>query len=151
MTEKDALYREIQPDLDRIASPLFEFAREQVTKRGAYLPFGSTLNRQGETSMEAATSGAELESSIDVLPLLHEGLRAIAARGDVRAVAVCEWVKISPAGQPRTDAIKVLVEHERGLAVALYVPCKKPFLRRWQFGNMIALLVPAEVRPWESK
>src|SRR5436309_2827838 len=110
MIDVDSLYKELQPDLDRISGPLFEFAEQQVTKRGAFLPFGASLKRNGEIGLEAASNGQDLASSVEILPILHDGLRATVAQGDVSAIAVCEWVKIRPEGGKRTDAMKVLVE-----------------------------------------
>jgi hypothetical protein len=146
----DALYQELQPDLDRISSPLFEFAEQQVRKRGAFLPFGASLNRSGEITFEAATGGEDMESAIELLPILHEGIRATVAQGEVSAVAVCEWVKITPEGGKQTDAMKVLVEHERGLTVAFYVPCHKRLLGNWNFEVMFAQSAEPEVRPWKA-
>ena len=94
----DNLYKELQPDLNRIVEPLFELGELHVRKRGGYLPFGATLNAAGEIGLDAATSGAEIESTLEVLPLLHEGLRAQAKEENVVAVAVCEWVTITTEG-----------------------------------------------------
>jgi len=112
LTITDNLYKELQPDLNRIVEPLFEFGEQQVRKRGAYLPFGATLNAAGEISLDYATGGSEIESPLDVLPLLHEGLRARAKEESLLAVAVCEWVTITTDGT-QANAMKVLVEHRR--------------------------------------
>ena len=148
MSDISALYRDLKPDLEQVSGPLLEFAQQQVRKRGAFLPFGATLNRSGEVALQAGSSGEEVESAGDVLPILHAGLRATAARGDVAAVAVCEWVKITPEGSGQTDAVKVLVEHERGLTIAFHVPCRRRMLGGWQFGDVLAKAVEPEVRPW---
>ena len=120
---------------------------QQVSKRGAYLPFGATLNAAGEIGLDAATSGAEFESTLEVLPLLHEGLRAQAEQEDVVAVAVCEWVTITTDGT-QTNAMKVLIEHRRGLTVAFYVPCDKKLFKGWQFKPMFAIEAEPEVNAW---
>jgi hypothetical protein len=150
MSDFDALYCDLKADLQAVSGPLFEFAQQQVQKRGTFLPFGATLRPAGEVSMNAAWTGENMVSSPELLPLLHAGLRADAARGDLSAVAVCEWVKITPAGGSQTDAIKVLVEHARGLTVAFYMPCRKSFLRGWQFGDVMARAAEPEVRPWNA-
>ena len=150
MMDADALYAEIKPDLERISSPLFEFGEQQVRKRGAFLPFGASLTRSGEIGLKAASTGEEVESGVEVLPILHEGLRASVAQGGVSAVAVCEWVKITPEGGKQTDAMKVLVEHERGLTIAFYVPCHKRMFGGWVFEGMFALPAEPEVRPWDD-
>jgi hypothetical protein len=149
MNDTDILYKELQTDLDRISGPLFEFGEQQVRKRGMFLPFGATLKRGGEVALEAASSGAESESSIEILPILHEGLRVTVKQGGISAVAICEWVKITREGGKQTDAMKVLVEHERGLTVAFYVPCHKSIFRGWAFEGMFAQQTEPEVRAWD--
>jgi hypothetical protein len=150
MIDVDALYKELQPDFDRISSPLFEFAEQQVRKRGAFLPFGAFLKRSGEIVLQYASSGEDMQSTIEVLPILHDGMRATIKQGEVSAVAVCEWVKITPDGGKRKNAVKVLVEHERGLTIAFYVPCHKRMFGDWNFEGMFAQPAEPEVRPWDA-
>jgi hypothetical protein len=150
MVNVDTLYKELQADFDRLSSSLFEFAEQQVRKNGMFLPFGAILKQGGEITFEAATSGEEIQSCIEVLPMFHEGLRATVKQGGVSALAICEWVKITPEGRKQTDAMKVLVEHERGLTVAFYVPCRKSVFRGWSFEEMFAQQVEPEVMAWES-
>lgn len=146
----DTLYQEVKADLDQLASPLFELAEQHVRKRGTFLPFGAILKRGGEITLEAATSGAEFESSLEVLPILHEGLRATVKQGGVEALAICESVKITLEGRKQTDAMKVLVEHERGLTVAFYVPCHKSIFGKWTFEGMFVQPAEPEVNAWDS-
>lgn len=145
----DDVYREVQDDLNLIVGPLFEFGESQIRKRGTFLPFGATLDASGEVSLEAASSGEEYVSAIEILPKLHEGLRARAKAAHLVAVAVCEWVNINRDAK-RTNAMKVLVEHKRSLTVAFYVPCHKKFMKDWQFEPMFAQSVEAEVEAWET-
>lgn len=126
MSDFDALYRDLKTDLQAISGPLFDFAQQQVQKEGTFLPFGATLQHDGTVSLKAAWTGKEMVSSTESLPILHDGLRAEAISPEILAVAMCEWVKITPAGGSQTDAIKILVEHLSGLAVAFYMPCRKP-------------------------
>jgi hypothetical protein len=99
--------------------------------------------------MEAASTGEEYSSAIEILPVLHEGLRARGKEDQLLAIAVCDWVNIDRDAK-RTDAMKVLVEHKRGLTVAFYVPYQKKFMKGWQFKPMFALSAEAEVKAWET-
>ena len=146
----DSLYHEVHEDLNRIVGPLFDFGEQQVRKRGAYAPFGATLHESGNISLEAAVTGQMFGSSTEILQGLHEGLRARVQQDAIIAVAVCEWVKITRENG-QTDAIKVLVEHKRGLTVAFYVPCRKKILKGWQFKPMFAIEAEPEVNPWNSE
>ena len=147
MNDVGALFRELKPDVERVSSPLFDFAQQQVRKTGGFLPFGSTLSPTGEVSLHAGSTGSDEASSLDILPILHDGLREAATAANASALAVCEWVKIAPDGGSQTDAIKVLVEHRRGLVIALYIPCKRRLLG-WRFGDMLAIPAEAEVKAW---
>ena len=66
------------------------------------------------------------------------------------AVGVAEDVTVTPIGQPPTQAIKVLIEHSRGLTVALYLPFKKKFLRGIVFGETFSAPASPEVNPWQQ-
>jgi hypothetical protein len=148
--DHSTLYVELQDDLNCIVGPLFGFAEQQVRKNGAFLPFGGILLKNGEIELQAATSGQKIESGTEVLRILHDGLKASANEGDVDAVAVCEWVKITLENGKQTDAMKVLVEHKRGLTIAFYVPCHKGFMRGWQFEEMFVQPATPEVNAWRS-
>jgi hypothetical protein len=150
MIDVDTLYKELQADFDLLAGPLFEFAELHVRKRDVFLPFGAILKPTGEITIEYATSGEEMESCLEVLPILQEGLRAIVKQGDITALAICEWVKIRLDESEQTDAIKVLVEHVKGLTVAFYVPCHKTLFGGWVFEEMFARQCEAEVAAWTS-
>ena len=137
-TNIDKLYTEVQEDLNLIVGPLFEFGESQVRKRGAFLRFGATLSAAREVGLHAASTGEEISSSVEELPLLHEALRASVREANMLAVAVCEWVKINRDGK-QTD----------GLTIAFYVPCEKKFLKGWQFKPMFAIEAEPEVKAWD--
>jgi hypothetical protein len=65
-------------------------------------------------------------------------------------IGVAENVTVTFPGMPETDAVKILVEHRRGLTVAHYVPFRKHFLRGYIFGDMISMLAQSEVKAWPS-
>jgi len=148
MSSFETLYSELKDDFQVITEPLVDFARQQLHKRGMFLPFGASLAGDGEVTLKTAWTGQDTASSTEVLPILHDGLRATAADSGTVAIAVCEWVKITLEDGSQTNAIKVLIEHARGLAVAFYLPCHKRLLRGWQFGEMIALPAKPEVGAW---
>jgi hypothetical protein len=148
MANTPELYREIKGDLDAVAGPLFDFGRKMVAKQGAFLPFGVALGPDGKLAHCGGATGKEKASSVEMLPLIHAGLRQAAKQNGARALGVCEWVKITPPNAAQTDAIKVLVEHVKGGAFRFYVPCAKRLLRGWEFGAMIALGAEPEINAW---
>jgi len=151
MTSADTLYSLLKPDIEALASPLFDASQVFVRNRGAFLPHGAVLTPSGEVRLVAAAPpGFETRavSAPEVLPLLHQALRATANREGAVAVAVSEDVTITPEGQKPTKAIKVLVEHRRGLTVALYLPFDHSFLKGCSFGTMLVLPASPEVYAW---
>lgn len=153
MTFSDTLYSTLKPDIEAMASPLFEASEVFVRKREAFLPHGAILTQRGEVMLVAAApDGYETRavSAPEVLPLLHQALRAKAREEDAVALAVSEDVTITLAGQKPTQAMKVLLEHKRGLTVALYVPFHHKFLRGYSFGEMLVLPASPEVCAWPS-
>ena len=149
--EMDDLYRELKPDVEAVAGPLLDMSEQLVCKHGHFLPHGAVLTESGETQLIMAAVEGLGERDVapaEVLPLLHDALRATAAEKDHRATAVCEEVTITLEGQKPTAAIKVLVEHRRGLCVALYLPYRRKLLRGYDFGSVFVKPADPEVRAW---
>ena len=150
MTDADALYRELKPDVERLANPLFDASRQFLKKRGAFLPHGAVLTEDGEVRLiMAVPPGFEQRdvSSVELLPALHGALRQAAAEDGVAALAVCEDVRITQEGTGETAAIKVLIEHQRGLCVALYMQYRRK-LFGYAFGGISARPAETEVKAW---
>src|SRR5262245_46066315 len=148
MADPDTLYRELKGELQTVAEPLFELACGQVEKRGAFLPFGSKLSPEGDVSLVAAAPEETTTTSEVVYPLLIAALRE-SARSST-AIALAEWVKITPDGGKQTDAVKVHAQHQRGLSVAFYIPATKRLLRAWQFGEMMVMVTDPLLETWPS-
>ena len=144
----DALYDELGDEVWLLAEPLFEASQTFVSKRGTFLPHGAVLSGKGGVELVmAAPDGFEtrLVSAVEVLPLLHRALRTAAADMAAKAVAVCEEVSINLPEQGRTAAIKVLVEHSRGLCVALYCPYQQDRRGGYSFAEVFAKYAEPEV------
>jgi hypothetical protein len=122
-----------------------------VRNRGAFLPHGAVLTPSGEVRLVTAAP-ADFEtravSPAEVLPLLHQALRTAATTDGAVAVAVSEDVTITLEGQKPTKAIKVMIEHQQGLTVALYLPFRRKFLKGYNFGTMLSLPGSPEVDAW---
>ncbi len=146
MPDTDALYRELKGDLQTVAEPLFELACGQVDKLGAFQPFGSKLSPEGEVSLVAAAPDEDSTTSDVVYPLMIVALQE-SARSST-AIALAEWVKITPDGGKQTDAVKVHTQHQRGLSVAFYIPATKKLFRSWQFGEMMVIPTDPLLETW---
>lgn len=151
MTTANELYSEVKPDIEAVATSLLEFSELCLRKRGNFLPHGAVLDTERKVCLVAASPDINGHStSTEVLPLLHHGLRAQAKERELIAIGVAENVTITPDGQSSTQAIKVLVEHKRGLVIALYLPFKKQFMRGYSFGEVFTVLAAGEINSWQD-
>jgi hypothetical protein len=152
MTDTDALYRELQPDIVILANQLFDLSEAFLKSRDNFLPHAAILTDDGEVKLVAAAPDGSTDqtTSAEVLPLLHQGLRQQAKEQPVKALGVAENVTVTLEGQKPTKAIKVLFEHKRGLTVALYLPFDKKLFRGYVMGSMFSMSAPAEVDAWAS-
>ena len=149
MGNTNALYQEVKADLAAVSGPLFDLARKHIADLGGFLPFGATLSKDGKLSLYAGATDKEKASSVEILPLVHAGLRHAATQDAARALGVCEWVKITLKDGTQSDAIKVLVEHSKGCAFRFYVPFSKRLFRGWRFGDMMVLGAEPEICAWK--
>jgi hypothetical protein len=152
MTDRDALYAEFKPDLESLATPLFDFSELCLKERGNFLPHAAILAEDGKVKLVAAApdAGNDRADSTEVLPVLHQLLRRQAAESPLRAIGVAENVAITPEGQTTTQAIKALVEHRRGLTVALYLPFRKKLFKGYVFGSMFSISALPEINAWQG-
>jgi hypothetical protein len=149
----DDLFAELKPQIEALAEPLFGASKVFVGRRGGFVPHGAVLETGGEVRLMMAAPD-DLDAPVspaEILPRLHDALRADARDHDLAAVAVCEDVTITPTGQKPTKAVKVLVEHRRGLTIALYLPWKRKLLSGHVFGQVMALAAKPEVQPWGDR
>lgn len=149
MATEDDLYQELLPDIRTLSDELFALSEALLRKNGNFLPHGGVLTNLDELKLVTAgpASPGDISSS-EVLPLLHEELRRLAAEQHLKAVAVSENVTITAASGRPTDAIKVLYEHERGLTTAFYLPFEKRLFRGYMLGEVFAVPAKAEVKAW---
>lgn len=148
MQSSEELYSELKPDIAALATPLFEVSEKFIGNRGMFLPHGGALKESGEIILVAGAPPADWTNATEVLPLVHDGLRASVRECPCLAVAVAEDVTVAVPGQGPTTAIKVLFEHRRGLCVAMYLPFKKRVFGGYSFGSPFTVSAAPEVKPW---
>lgn len=146
MTDADALYSELKPQIEAVATPLIDFSERCLQARGEFMPHAAVLTAEGHVELFMAQHGGpEQLLAADRLLVLHEGLRLLAKDKALAALAVAESVTISFPGEPSTLAIKVLFEHRRGLTVSLYVPYETNADKELVFSPMFSVLAAPEV------
>ena len=148
MNSSEALYAELKPDIAAVADQLFDLSEALLRDQGNFLPHAAVLTDEGDIRLVGAAGENDLTNSVEVLPILHEGLRRQARELLLRAIGVAENVSVTFEGQRSTKAIKVLFESKRGLTIALYLPFEKKLLRGYVMGSTISKLAAPEVNAW---
>jgi hypothetical protein len=124
------------PDLNELLAALFPMAEEMLTKQGAFYPFAASTKTDGQITLVGAHTGAEHPASQELLDQLTGGLRQSAEAGDIRAAGLCLDVDTVPPGRSKkTDAVCARLEHVEGEAVEVYLPYRKTWLGRVEFGE----------------
>jgi len=117
------------------------FAQQMLARHGEFYPYAFSMNSEGEVRMEAAHTGSERPSSLDLLALLYRGL---AAKGkELRAAAIASDVKLG-SGE---DAIRLEIEHREGAVLAVVLPYRKEH-GGIKYGDLAAF--PGERRIWPA-
>ena len=100
---------------------MFNFSKFCLRQRAGFLPHGAVLTGDGKIIMVGASiAGADIETlaaPAELLPTLLEGMRETVRESGGVATAISEDVTINRDGMAATRAIKVLFEHQRGLAL----------------------------------
>jgi len=148
MSDKQALYDEIKPNIQVVSSALFNLSKKFLDLQGDFLPHAAVLTAESKLELVGAQGENDLTTAAEILPLLQGGLRGLANRKMLSAIGIAESVTITPPGQDATRAIKVLFEHRRGLTVALYQPFEKTILKGYVFQDVFSVLAKPEVNAW---
>jgi hypothetical protein len=153
MSLPEQLFARLKPSIDALATSLFDASRQRLITQGRCLPHAATQDALSHIAMlgtdpEQFPNGRDRTTQI--MLYLHCMLRARVRQRAVAALAIAETVTITPQGRPRTSAIKVLYEHQSGLAVALYMPFKKRLLGGYVFGEVMTFSAEGEVNPWAT-
>ena len=151
MSTQAEIYAAVKGELGTLARPLFDKSERLLRERGDFLPHAAVLAPDGKVSLLGAMclTGDGFANSWHILPMVHDGLRSMAYERDLAAVGVAERVDAIP-GAGAIRAIKVLLEHQRGLAIAFYMPFQKAETG-FDFGKMVTLFTESEVNPWSQR
>lgn len=142
MSSLSELYAELKADVVAIADPLFEHSQKRLQARDDFLPHGAVLDTDGKVVVLGAMTGSKdgQARAEQILPMLLGGIRQMSREKVLVAIGIAENVSLTRGDMPM-QAIKVLLEHERGLTVAMYLPFYKSEEGEYFFGE--AFVTPA--------
>jgi hypothetical protein len=143
------LYAELKNDVVAVVDPLFQHSQTSLQGRDFFLPHSAVLTPEGKVSLLGAMTGSKggHANAPQVLQMLHKGLRQMSREKVLVAVGVATQVTLTRGEQPMT-AIRVLLEHERGLVVALTLPFHRDDEGRYFFGEPFVTPAEPELNLW---
>jgi hypothetical protein len=143
------LFASIRPDLVALVGPLAERSEKLLCERGDFLPHAAVLTGEGKVTMLGAmcSTSAGFANAWHILPMLYDGLRAMANENTLRAVAIAECVEEIP-GIEKTRAIKVHVEHQRACTLAFFLPFSQEPEGQYVFGKTLTVAAEPEINVW---
>lgn len=150
MTDEQNLYSQVKPEVRALAEPLFELSEKALRERGSFLPHAAMLTAEGRIRVIGAMCNTRdgVANSTHILPLLRQGLRTMVQEHPATAVGYAEDVTMTPDGGAPTQAIKLHLEHSRGLTITLYLPFAKDTSGEITFGVTVSSFAPPEINAW---
>lgn len=150
---RETASQQCQDDLDGLLDMTLQFARQMLETHGEFYPFGAAMSTDGQPGYLAADPGEnDHPDKVEVLALMVGGLRD--NRALYRAVAMCSDVRLHRAVDvnssdvllPDSDAVRFELEHQEGVALAVFLPYKKKrFGRGVEYGEFRAVTADRQV------
>jgi hypothetical protein len=143
------LYAEVKADVVAIVDPLFEHSQKRLQSKDDFLPHAAVLGTDGKVVMMGAMTGSRngQANAAHILPMLLNGIRQVSREKVLVAVGIAENVSLTRGDMPM-QAIKVLLEHERGLTVAMFLPFYKAEGGEYYFGEAFVTPAPPTLNLW---
>lgn len=143
------LYAELKADVVAIADPLFDHSRKRLQAKDDFLPHAALLSAEGKVVLMGAMTGSRdgQASAEHILPMLLNGVRQVSREKVLTAIGIAENVSLT-RGDTSMQAIKVLLEHERGLTVAMFLPFHKADTGEYHFGEAFVTPAPPALNLW---
>src|SRR5262249_37950279 len=108
-----------------LMNAILPFAKRMLGEFGGFNPFGGYLTPEGEVVHVGAVDEEEPEfpKATDLLAIMRENFREMAAKGECKAVAIVfDIVTTLPGSTRKSDAIQVSLEHVDNLSAEVVFP-----------------------------
>jgi hypothetical protein len=149
MSSLAELYAELKTDVVAIADPLFEHSQKRLQATGEFLPHAAVLDAEGKVVVIGAMTGSKngQANALQILPMVHAGIRQMSREKVLVAFGIAQNVTLTRGDSPM-PAIKVQLEHERGLSVALFLPFYRSEQGEYYFGESFVTPINPELKLW---
>jgi hypothetical protein len=133
----------MQEDFGRLIGAVLPPAQAMIKDLSGFIPFGAMVAQGGEVQLAGGAGDASQWTTEEIIGMYHEGFRDGVTLGFYRALALCVDVRVTVPGRvDKTDALQIMLEHESGEALHVFLPYQKALDDRVEFGQMFA--TPAE-------
>jgi hypothetical protein len=110
-------------EIQELLNFLLPYAEQMLNQHGEFYPYAAALDSEGELNAVGTDVDDDSPDVGAVLLALHEGLRARAAEGAIRATGIAADVTLTdPDSGEITDAVQVELDHADADAVDIFVP-----------------------------
>ena len=133
-------------DFGALISAVLPPAQAMLQDLGGFVPFGAMITKQGEPQMAGGAGDASQWTTEEIIAMYQDGFRDAVKLGFYRAVAICLDVRVTVPGKlEKTDALQIMLEHENGEALGVFLPYEKDFDDEIKYGQMFATPIEAKV------
>jgi hypothetical protein len=110
-------------ECEALMNSLLPFAKELLSKRREFYPFGGTLSVDDKIVHSMSSTGEEHPLSQPLIDLLEAGFRDGAKRHLYKATAIVIDIRTIPPGKKeKQDAVEVRLDHVSGYSVRVVFP-----------------------------
>ena len=110
-------------DLNELYNDALGFAQHMLLAYGEFIPFGVSMDTDGNVAQVAGDLGTEHPSSVEMVQFLQESFGQQARQGAIRAAGVCiDMLVVPPGREHKSDAICIRLAHVSGEDAEVFVP-----------------------------
>ena len=126
-------------ELEELMNDSLPFAKQMLEEHGEFHPYGGAIKANGEIIRSGAYNGEELPLAQELIDVLVEASRKLAAAGEYRATAIIFDVLVKPPNSDqKTDAIQINLDHANGLSIEVFLPYRLSAEGDVDYGEMFA-------------
>ena len=110
-------------EAQRLVDASLPFAEELLTKYGEFFPIGRVIESCGAIGHHAGYPGGEQPPSGEVIEVLQQAWRRMAAEGSIRATALTYDIRTIPPGKTeKQDALCIAIDHRDAYSIRVIFP-----------------------------